>query len=67
MKSLTTEQSQLLSQLVDANYDADNTDNDYDERDLARQKYYELKIKLINNMGMEAYNELMETGHMMFA
>jgi hypothetical protein len=67
MKSLTTEQSQLLSQLIDANYDADNTDNDYDERDLARQKYYKLKIKLMNNMGREEYNKLMEIGPMMFA
>lgn len=67
MKPLTTEQSKLLSQLVDANWEADNTSNSYHDRDIARQKYYDLKIQLINSMGIENWDEFMRLGREMFA
>lgn len=67
MKSLTTEQSRILSQLINANWDADNTNNSYHDRDIARQKYYRLKRELIDSMGADAYTEFMRIGSEMFA
>jgi hypothetical protein len=67
MKDMTNEQSQILSKLIDANWEADNLDNDYHDRDIARQEYYDLKGQLINSMGLDAYNEFMEIGAQMFA
>lgn len=64
---MTNEQSQILSKLIDANWEADNLDNDYHDRDIARQEYYDLKGQLINSMGLDAYNEFMEIGAQMFA
>ena len=64
---MTNEQSQILSKLIDANWEADNLDNDYHTRDIARQEYYNLKRQLINSMGSDAYNEFMEIGRAMFA
>jgi hypothetical protein len=67
MKSLTTEQSQILRKLIDANWEADNLDNDYHDRDIARQEYYDLKGQLMESMGVDAYHEFMEIGAQMFA
>jgi hypothetical protein len=67
MKALTTEQSQILRKLINANWEADNTNNSYHDRDIARQEYYNLKRELIDSMGADAYNEFMEVGARMFA
>ena len=67
MKALTTEQSRILSQLINANWEADNTNNSYHDRDIARQKYYKLKRELIDSMGADAYTEFMRIGREMFA
>ena len=64
---MTNEQSQILRKLIDANWEADNLDNDYHDRDIARQEYYNLKRELIDSMGADAYNEFMEVGARMFA
>jgi hypothetical protein len=67
MKSLTNEQSQILRKLIDANWEADNTNNSYHDRDIARQEYYNLKRELIDSMGADAYSKFMEVGARMFA
>jgi hypothetical protein len=67
MKSLTNEQSQILSKLIDANWEADNLDNDYNIRDIARQEYYKLKRQLIESMGSIEFIEFMNFGSRMFA
>jgi hypothetical protein len=67
MKSLTNEQSQILSKLIDANWEADNLDNDYNIRDIARQEYYKLKRQLIESMGSIEFIEFMNFGSKMFA
>ena len=64
---MTTEQSNILSKLIDANWEADNTCNGYHERDIARQECYSLKRQLINSMGIDAYDEFMSIGRQMFA
>ena len=64
---MTNEQRQILSKLIDANWEADNTSNDYLTRDNARQDYYDLKSQLISSMGVDAYNEFMNIGRQMFA
>ena len=64
---MTNEQRQILSKLIDANWEADNTSNDYLTRDNARQDYYDLKRQLISSMGVDAYNEFMNIGRQMFA
>ena len=64
---MTNEQSQILRKLINANWEADNTNNSYHDRDIARQEYYNLKRELIDSMGADAYNEFMEVGRMMFA
>lgn len=67
MKALTNEQSQILRELIDANWEADNTSNSYHDRDIARQKYYDLKIQLMNSMGRDEFEEFMRMGRQMFA
>ena len=64
---MTTEQSKILSKLIDANWEMDNTDNSYSERDQYRQEFYKLKKELIDSMGVDAYNEYMSMGAEMFA
>jgi hypothetical protein len=66
MKSLTTEQSQTLSKLIDAKWDSDNLES-YHERDIARQEYYNLKCQLIESMGLDEWIEFLNTGAKMFA
>ena len=66
MKSLTTEQSQTLSKLIDAKWDSDNLES-YHERDIARQEYYNLKRQLIESMGSIEFIEFMNFGSRMFA
>jgi hemerythrin superfamily protein len=63
---MTTEQRQILSKLIDANWEANNTDNSYRERDTARQEYYRLKHQLIESMGENAYREFMNQGNKFF-
>ena len=41
--------------------------NDYHDRDIARQEYYDLKGQLMESMGVDAYHEFMEIGAQMFA
>ncbi len=67
MKALTPLQSQILREMIDFNWEADNLDNSYHERDIARQKYYTAKRQFIESMGIDAYNEFMEMGRAMFA
>ena len=67
MKSLTTEQSRILRELINANWESDNINNSYHDRDIARQKYYRLKRELIDSMGADAYTEFMRIGGEMFA
>jgi Leu/Phe-tRNA-protein transferase len=66
MKSLTTEQSQTLSKLIDAKWDSDHLES-YHERDIARQNYYNLKRQLVESMGLDEWIEFMNTGAKMFA
>jgi hypothetical protein len=64
---LTEEQSKLLSQLIDLSWEADNTANDYAERDSYREESLRVRNLLIRSMGVEAYMEFMDTGRRMFA
>jgi len=64
---MTTEQSRILSKLIDANWEMNNTNNDYSERDQYRQEYYNLRKELIDSMGLDNYNEFMNMGRRMFA
>jgi hypothetical protein len=63
---MTNEQRQILSKLIDASWDSDNLES-YHERDIARQKYYELKSQLISSMGADEYIKFINTGRQMFA
>ena len=63
---MTNEQSQILSKLIDANWDSDNLES-YHERDIARQEYYKLKRQLIESMGSIEFIEFMNFGAKMFA
>jgi len=64
---MTTEQSRILSKLIDANWEMNNTNNDYSERDQYREEYYNLRKELIDSMGLDNYNEFMNMGRRMFA
>jgi hypothetical protein len=64
---MTTEQSRILSKLIDANWEMNNTNNDYSERDQYREEYYNLRKELIDSMGLDKYNEFMNMGRRMFA
>ena len=64
---MTNEQRNIFSKLLDANWEADNTSNDYLTRDTARQDYYDLKMQLIESMGLEEYNKFVNIGRQMFA
>jgi hypothetical protein len=66
-KDMTNEQRNIFSKLLDANWEADNTSNDYLTRDAARQDYYDLKMQLIESMGLEEYNKFVNIGRQMFA
>jgi hypothetical protein len=66
MKSLTTEQSQTLSKLINAKWDSDHLES-YHERDIARQEYYNLKRQLIESMGLDEWIKFLNTGAKMFA
>lgn len=67
MKALTNEQSQILREMIDANWEADNTSNSYFIRDIERQRYYYLESKLMALMGRDEYYAFMEMGKQMFA
>jgi hypothetical protein len=64
---MLTEQSKILSKLIDANWEMDNTDNSYSERDQYRQEFYKLKKELIDSIGPEEYIKLMKLGAEMFS
>lgn len=64
---MTTEQSRILSKLIDASWEKDQTSNSYTARDHYRELYYALKQQLIDSMGQEAYDEFMNMGKRMFA
>jgi len=64
---MTNEQRNIFSKLLDANWEADNTSNDYLTRDIARQEYYNLKRQLMNSMGVNEYNKFINLGKQMFA
>lgn len=64
---MTNEQRNIFSKLLDANWEADNTSNSYLTRDAARQDYYDLKMQLIESMGLEEYNKFINIGRQMFA
>ena len=63
---MTNEQSKILIQLIEANWDSDNLES-YIERDKARQLYYNLKRQLIESMGSDEYMKFMDNGARMFA
>ena len=64
---LTEHQSRLLSKLIDASWEKDQTSNSYALRDHYREMYYALKRDLKESMGEDAYNEYMSMGAEMFA
>jgi hypothetical protein len=64
---LTDYQRQLFSRLVEASWEADNTANSPLMRDLARNEYWRLKRELMDDMGVDAYNDYVEKGRQMFA
>lgn len=64
---LTTYQRHLFSQLVDLNWEANNTSNSYLIRDLARNAYWEAKQMLIDDMGKNEYESYVEGMRQMFA
>ena len=64
---MTTEQNRILSKLIDASWDMDNTSNSYTARDHFREQYYALKQQLIDSMGIEEFNEFMDKGRQMFS
>jgi hypothetical protein len=64
---MTTEQSKILSKLIDASWEKDQTSNSYAARDHYRELYYALKQQLIDSMGEDEFNEFMNQGRRMFA
>lgn len=64
---MTQEQSKILSKLIDASWEKDQTSNSYAVRDHYRELYYALKQQLIDSMGQEAFDEFMSLGKRMFA
>ena len=64
---MTTEQSRLLSKLIDANWEKDQTSNSYSLRDHYREQYYTLKRQLIESMGEDEFIEFINSGRKMFA
>jgi len=64
---LTGYQQQLFSTLMEANWEADNTANSPLIRDLARNEYWRVKRELMDDMGVDAYNDYVEKGRQMFA
>lgn len=64
---MTTEQSRILSKLIDASWEKDQTSNSYSLRDHYREQYYALKRQLIDSMGEDEFNEFMSMGKKMFA
>ena len=64
---LTGYQQQLFSTLMEASWEADNTANSPLMRDLARNEYWRVKQELMDEMGVDAYNDYVEKGRQMFA
>ncbi len=64
---MTAEQSKILSKLIDANWEKDQTSNSYAARDHYREQYYALKQQLIDSMGEDEFIEFMNMGSRMFA
>jgi len=63
---MTNEQSQILRKLIDVKWDSDHLES-YHERDIARQKYYDLKRQLVESMGLDEWIAFMNHGAKMFA
>jgi hypothetical protein len=64
---MTQEQSKILSKLIDASWEKDQTSNSYAARDQYREQYYALKRQLIDSMGEDEFIEFMDKGNRMFA
>jgi hypothetical protein len=64
---MTQEQSKILSKLIDASWEKDQTSNSYAARDQYREQYYALKRQLIDSMGDDEFIEFMDKGNRMFA
>jgi hypothetical protein len=64
---MTQEQSKILSKLIDASWEKDQTSNSYAARDQYREQYYALKHQLIDSMGDDEFIEFMDKGNRMFA
>lgn len=64
---LTDYQRQLFSELVNVNYEADNTSNPPLLRDIARNQYWELQAELMEDMGVEEYNRFISRGRQLFS
>jgi hypothetical protein len=64
---LTGYQQQLFRNLMEASWEADNTINSPLMRDLARNEYWRVKQELMDEMGVDAYNDYVEKNKQMFA
>lgn len=67
IKHMTGYQQQLFSDLLNLNWEADNTSNSPFMRDVARNQYWKVKEELIEEMGKEEYERFIRIGREMFA
>ena len=64
---MTDKQREMFSQLIDLDWDANNTWNTPEERDAAREEATYIRWKLRKEMGPQAYDDFMDKGAKMFA
>jgi hypothetical protein len=64
---MTGYQQQLFSDLLNLNWEADNTSNSPFMRDVARNQYWKVKEELIEDMGKDEYERFIKLGREMFA
>jgi hypothetical protein len=59
--------SQLFSQLVDINWELNNVDYPKTIKFALTEQYWKIKNELIDEMGIDAFNNFVEQGRRMFA
>lgn len=59
--------SQLFSQLVDINWELNNVDYPKTIKFALTEQYWKIKNELIDEMGIDAFNNFIEQGRRMFA
>lgn len=64
---LTEEQRNVLSKLIDANWEMNDESNSEQERQDAQVSFYELRYHLIQLMGFDEFQGFMDKGKRMFA